>query len=191
MAISLNLIAGPALEPITLSLAKQHCRAADDEDEVINLAIGAAREHAEHILGRALITQTWERVLDAFPGEKGIELFMPPVQSVTSVKYVDLAGVQQTLSSGQYALDKDSEPGWVVPAAGFDWPSTYDTINAVRVRYVAGYDNDGVLVPKAIKHALLLGVSEFYENRSASSVEFCSAGAFVNLLQRYRLNLGL
>lgn len=62
-----KLIAAPGAEPVTLAEAKLHARvetAADDT--LISAMISAAREEAEHILGRALITQTWEMVLPAF-----------------------------------------------------------------------------------------------------------------------------
>ncbi len=192
MSIVLRLITPPAAEPVSLVTAKLHCHAGDDEDAILTLAISMARERAEHILGRSLITQTWERVLDAFPdGDGAIELLNPPVQSITSIKYLEaVAGVETTWDASNYVLDKDSEPGWVLPA-GVDWPATYDTVNAVRVRYVTGYDADGTLCPANIKFAILVGVAEAYLNREEGVANFKPDGAFTNLLQRYKLNLGV
>src|SRR5690348_16556758 len=105
--MSLRLIADPATEPVSLAEAKAHLRVtASDEDALISALIIAAREAAEHELGRALITQTWEKTLDLFPD--AIELTNPPVQSVASVQYLDIDGVEQTLSSVSYTLDNAS-----------------------------------------------------------------------------------
>ena len=59
-----------------------------------------------------------------------------PAASVTSLKYFDADGVQQTLSSGAYALDSadDYGPAYVVPAYASSWPSTRDQVNAVALR---------------------------------------------------------
>lgn len=159
-----RLIIEPAIEPVTLAEAKSHCRVDHvDEDDLIGMYISAAREQCEHILGRSLAQQTWETVLDCFP-QYDIELFNPPIVEITSVKYIDaLLGLESTLNSNQYVLDKDSEPGWLMPAAGITWPATADVANAVRVRYTAGYAS----VPKAIKHWILLAVGEWYKSREA------------------------
>ena len=189
--IPLKTITPPATEPISLVEAKLHCKAGDYEDAIISIFIAAAREHAEFVLGRRLITQTVERVLDSFPAAN-IELPGSPIQSITSVKYLEaLAGVETTLAGSAYVLDKDSEPGWLIPAYGTTWPSTYDAALAVRVRYVAGWAS-AAEVPANIRYALLLGVGEAYLNREESTaVKFDPSGPFCNLLQKHRLNLGL
>ena len=86
---------------------------------------------------------------------------------MTSIKYLDSAGVQQTLAATEYTLDELSEPGWIVPAYNVTWPDTYATINAVEVVYVAGYAN-AAAVPQSIKQWILLHVGHLYENREAT-----------------------
>ena len=191
MIIPLKTITGPATEPISLVDAKAHCHAGDDEDTLIQIYIAAAREHAEFVTGRRFITQTVEKVLDAFPSQN-IELPGSPIQSITSVKYLEaVAGAETTMPGSDYVLDKDSEPGWLIPAYGTSWPATYATALAVRVRYVAGWAS-AAEVPANIRYALLLGVGEAYQNREESSaVNFNPTGPFCNMLQKHRLNLGL
>jgi uncharacterized phiE125 gp8 family phage protein len=75
--MTLKLITDATTEPLTLTQAKRHLKvehSVDDDD--ITDAIVTARKKAEHITGRSLTTQTWERVLDAFP-ESEIELGVP------------------------------------------------------------------------------------------------------------------
>lgn len=168
--MSLTLISGPSAEPITLAEAKLHCRVDADltaDDALITALIVAARERAEHELGRALISQTWERVLDAFPADDDILLGMPPVQSITSVKYIDPTGVEQTVSGSLYVLDKERE-GWAILAAGATWPDTMDTANAVRVRFVAG-ETSAASVPESIKLWIRLHVGEWYASRELAA----------------------
>lgn len=187
--MALKLITDAAAEPITLAEAKAHLRVeVANDDALIGALISAARKLAEHELGRSLITQTWEKSLDAFPAAE-IELPRPPIAAVTSVKYVDTAGTQQTMSNTLYSLDSDSEPGWLLPAYGTDWPDTLDTPNAVRVRYTAGYGADGTTVPTPIKQWMLLQIGAMYENREAvATVANIAAVPFADrLLDPYRV----
>lgn len=184
--MSLILIQAPATEPVTVAEAKLHQRIEHaEEDALIATYIKAARMTCEHILQRALVTQTWERVLDAFPPRE-IELGMPPVQSVVSVKYTDTAGNEQTLSNTLYTLEPVLEPGFVLPAYGTCWPATMDTVNAVRVRFVAGY-GDAPAVPDGIKEWILLHVGHWYCNRAAASDKrYETVALFDGLLDRWR-----
>lgn len=184
-----RLITAPATEPVTLAEAKLQCRIDDaTDDALITSLIIAAREQCEHILQRALITQTWENVLDGFPSDNDIELLNPPIIAITSIKYIDAATANEvTLASNQYSLDKDSEPGWVMPAYGVTWPATLDIANAVRVRYTAGY-GAAADVPAAIKNWILLAVKELYDGCGDGQEygklpnDFCSG-----MLDRYRI----
>jgi uncharacterized phiE125 gp8 family phage protein len=155
-----------ATEPITTAEAKAHLRVIGSvDDTMIDALVKACRLIAENDLRRSLITQTWTKTLDEFPD--AIELAYPPIISVTSVKYYDTAGAQQTLAPALYALDAQSEPGWIVPAYGEAWPDTLATINAVEVIYDTGY-GAAADVPQAIKQWILLQVGHLYENREAT-----------------------
>ena len=188
-----RLITGPASEPVTLAEAKLHLHIDSvDDDTLIGALIKAAREQCEHILGRSLISQTWENVLDQFPGDyDGIELLNPTIISITSIKYIDLAtNVEVTLASNQYVLDKDSEPGWVTLASGITWPETAYVANAVRVRYTAGYGTDATFVPESIKSWIKLAIGVWYKNREAgteNAVTTLPHDFFSGLLDRYRI----
>lgn len=96
-----------------------------------------------------------------------IMLPLPPLQTVDSIKYWDPSGVQQTLDPSAYIVDNVSEPGRVVPAVGTSWPSTQNRVNAVEVRFTAGYGADGSFVPAGIKQWMLMRVTDAFENREA------------------------
>jgi len=184
-----KIIVEPAEEPVTLAEAKVQCSVDGAEfDALLNGIIAAVRQRAEHETGRALVTQTRELVLDAFP--RAFILRGAPVQSLVSVKYLDADGAEQTLDPQDTLLDKDSEPGYLVPAYGKAWPESYPVPNAVRVRYVCGYGG-AASVPSAIKTWMLLAINSLFEQRGAFVTGAITAtlpdrfwGSF---LDRYRL----
>ena len=138
--MALKLITPSTVLPITVADMKTALRIDGTErDAEITWALHGAAAIASHEGGKQIMRQTYELTLDAFPD--AIELTRVPVASITSVTYADSAGVQTVLSSALYALDDADDNGWayVVPAYGESWPATRAEINAVKVRYVAGY----------------------------------------------------
>lgn len=178
--MTLKLITPPAEEPITLAEAKAQCRIDADEtaeDAFLQSLIQSAREIAEHLTGRALVTQTLELVLDAFPA--AFVLRRPPTIAIESVKFLDSTGTQQTINPADTLLDKDSEPGYLVPAYGKTWPDSFPVPNAVRVRYTAGYGG-AAEVPQSIKAWMKLMIGTAYANR-----ETVLAGQITTLGRQY------
>src|SRR5262245_18579900 len=113
--MALKLITPPA-DLISLAEAKAHLRVDhDDDDATITFLISAATQYADARtgwLGRALMSQTWDLVVDAFPtstrccwpvapvtvsSAAAIQIPWPPLETVSSVKYLDADGVQQTM----------------------------------------------------------------------------------------------
>lgn len=161
-----RLVTPPAEEPLSLEEALLYVRQDHTADSAVILRqIKAARERCERVTGRQLVTATWRIILDAFPGGSGSLLLPhPPLVSVASVQYVDLAGETQTLSAAAYSADTGREPGWLLPAYGYSWPATYDQANAVTIDYVAGYGTASQ-VPAEVREALARCVAHTYGNR--------------------------
>lgn len=159
----------PAAEPVTLAQAKQQCRVDyDDEDTFITSLIKSARELAEHRTGRALVTQTIEWVLPCLAGDK-IYFPVAPVQSITSITYLDSSGVEQALPDTVYALDKTGRgKHYLRLKNGQSWPSVLSQFDAVKVTFVAGYGDDAD-VPAAVKQWILLAIGFFYVNRESAT----------------------
>jgi uncharacterized phiE125 gp8 family phage protein len=162
-----TLTTEPASEPVTLAEAKAQCRIeVSDDDALVTALIVAARQTAELVLRRALMTQTWTLTLDTFP--TAIELAHPPLQAVNSIIFLEaVAGAPTILSPASYIVDGASEPGWIQPANGYDWPQVWPEINAITVEFVCGYANASA-VPQAIKQWILLHVAHYYAHREAS-----------------------
>jgi len=154
----------PASAVLTLAQMRLHLRLVGDphpEDALLLSNLAAAAHFAEHYTGRSIGVQTLELALDAFPSG-AIQLKQGPVTSIISIKYIDSAGVEQTLASTFYALDDYGIENWAIPVDG--WRDTGSAANAVKIRYVAGN------VPPAVQAALLLTVGELYENREQAEL---------------------
>ena len=102
---SYSVITAPTTEPITLAEAKLHLRVNNTlEDSLITALITAARQWVENYSMRPLMTQTLQANYDTII-DKEIRLNKFPIQSITSVKYIDLNGTEQTIDSSTYTTD--------------------------------------------------------------------------------------
>lgn len=161
--MSINLVTPASDTPITLAEAKLHLREySSDFDNDVLACLKAAVSWAENFTGRAIMTQTWDLRLDEFPSS-GIVVPKPPLQSA-SVFYVLEDGTEEELSTDLYNVDKYSSPGWIVPVSL--WPATLSTINAVRVRFVAGYASADD-VPLDLIAAIKLVMGTLYANKES------------------------
>lgn len=182
-----TLKTAPTSEPLTVSDVKAHANIdTTDDDALLTTYIIAAREHVEDKINRTLITQTWDYYLDRF--HNVMEMPKAPLQSVSAITYVDTDGATQTLSTSIYTVDSDSDPGRVVLAYNQSWPSVRADINVVKITFISGYGN-AAAVAQAIKHAMLLLVSHWYESReSASQINLTNIPSGVDsLLSPYRI----
>lgn len=175
--MALKLVTAPEAEPLTIADVEAQIQYAlpADQYELVKGYISAVRQKAETVLRRALVTQTWDLVIDAFPVPTSrnqfaaVEIPLPPLQSVDSVQYLDVSGQLVTLADTEYTVDADATPGRILPAYGKAWPFTLDYPGAVRVRFTAGY-GAAADVPQCIRSWMLLNVASLYENRESAVV---------------------
>jgi uncharacterized phiE125 gp8 family phage protein len=182
----------PATEPVTLAEMRQHLGISDatdtSRDAVISARITSARLWAEDYTRKRFITQTVTAYGTDFPftPETGYKVELKgPLQSVTSVKYLDTNGTQQTLSSILYIVDLVN-PG-LVPAYAVSWPVVRAQPNAVEIAYIAGYGN-AAAVPEPIKDAIrfIIGQWEVFQNSIEGVVRpFTIPNAAKQLLDNY------
>ncbi len=140
------------------------------DDPALSSLIEAARKEVEYELKRCLVTQTLDAYFDGFPCDQPMHLKLQPLQSVTSITYIDSNGDEQVLADTQYKVDAKSKPARIAPAYGCTWPSTRDEVNAVKVRFVAGYGAPAA-VPKSIKQWMLLRIGSLWQNRATQIVD--------------------
>jgi uncharacterized phiE125 gp8 family phage protein len=170
--MSLTRTVAPIEHPVSIEEVKDHIRwesAAADEAQIMIYLRSAVEQMdgAAGLLNRALITQTWELTFDWFP-RGAIRIPLPPLQSITSVQYIDTAGATQTLAASKYKvlnLNSPTRAGQIETAFGETWPSTRDEGEAVTVTFVAGYGLRNA-VPEHIRHLLLFTIQDAYDGRA-------------------------
>jgi len=160
----------PTEEPLTINDIRDFLRIDNtDSDMLLEAMITAARNWAEQVTGRALITQTWTYYLDDWPDEDYVKLpYAGPLQSpITSLVYTDYANTATTWTATNYIADIKSTPGRLVLAYDIAWPTvTLYPVNPICITYVCGYgtpDN----VPEPIKIAMKIAISDMFENRES------------------------
>jgi uncharacterized phiE125 gp8 family phage protein len=184
--MAVKVITPPTLTSVVATVdLRTHLRLASDgsEDGLATAYLAAAHAVAEHYTGRPIGAQTLELPLDCFPGyypDNEIAL-SPAVTSISSIKYMDTAGVEQTIASTDYALNDYDLICTVVPDEDYDWPDTQEVQNAIKVRFVAGD------TPAAVKSALLLMVAWLNENRgsemASDDIQPAAAKALLNTVK--------
>lgn len=208
---SLRVMVAPTAEPISLDVARQHCRIDNnDDDNLLEMYLTAARVMAENYLGRVLMTQTLVSTLQRHPDPRPysgdgswltygllfptpqrrrhtIELARAPVQSVSSVILRDDIGADTTIDPSAYLVDLNLEPArlrldWAAITAlpNITWPLVH-----LQITFIAGYASIAA-IPQPIINSILLTTAALYERRGdEAETEFPKAAH--SLLDPYRI----
>lgn len=187
----------PSKRAVTLPEALAQVRESDGDggsgDTLLESYIATAHDACEQRTERALITSTWQLTMDGFPSVcfgnplAAISILRCPVQSVTSIKYDDADGMEQTMAQTAYRVNVNAEPATITPVRS--WPATLaGHTGTVRVTFTAGYGDNPADVPMPLRQWILLSVGDLYERRNASGETPVTEHGFVdNLLQPYRI----
>ena len=167
--MSLVQTVAPSVEPVTTTDQKNWMRVdGSTEDTLIGNLSAASRAWFEMSTGRQCITATWVYKLSTFPvGD--LVLPVSPLQSVTSITYVDTDGATQTWSNSEYTVDTASDIGRVRPNYDIDYPSVRGYIGDVTVTFVAGYGDASSDVPDGALTAIKVLASNWFENRESNA----------------------
>lgn len=195
----LTLTSESTTEPVSVAelrtFLKMESTDSTAEDVLLGSYITAARQIAENITKRSLVTASRSLIIDNFPNSTAvIELPRPPLSTVSTnitITYVkdNTAGDTTTVASTLYTIDPDSEPGRIYPSYGNEWPddSVRDQRNAVRINFITGY----TAVPEIIKQYIKLRAAGMYEFRepiiSGISIENLRRDYIDGLLDQYRV----
>lgn len=183
----LSAVTPPSELPLTRDEVKERLDIdhGDDDIKIDGLIAVAVQfmDGRDGALNRCLITQTWDEKFERFEACKPFKLALSPVQSVTSVKYFDPDGVEQTVSSADYEVEDDGDLWFLRAFAG--WPNvdrrrTYP----ITVRYVVGFGDAGD-VPQLLKEALMVHVGALYESRGVTPLALASLG-YTDLIAGHR-----
>jgi uncharacterized phiE125 gp8 family phage protein len=159
----------------TIADAKAHLRVdQNNEDGPIGDMLAAAIDEAARYTSRAINQQTYRQQWYRWPDQpcELLELQVAPVKSVTSIKYLDASGDEQTLAGSNYTWHRTDRGATIDFIASITFPTLHETEKpAVFVDFVAGYEvgasDAELLPPPAIKQAVMMTVGHFYANREA------------------------
>lgn len=196
-------IGSVATEPVSLATARLHLRLdtlgsppSHPDDALVESLITVAREAVENFTELTVANNDFQMKLDVFPTAE-INLGTWPVNSIASITYVDTNGATQTISSSDYVLDTFRKPAQVNLAFGKTWPAVRNQPNAVTVTFDAGFTGGTSptpnIVPKALIQAMLLTITDLYENRGAigSKQNYEIPIMAQYLMIPYRINMGV
>jgi uncharacterized phiE125 gp8 family phage protein len=168
--MSLMMTAAPAVEPVTLAEAKAHCRAdSTAEDPFISSLIVTSRLQIEAAMGLALITQSWRLTLDGWPPGGALQLPMRPVQSIESFDVTSPTGVTTAVPEAHWHLDSYDLPPRIV-LTHLASPIPGGVPEGIGIDFTAGFGTQPASVPQPIRHALLLLVAHWFENREPAAI---------------------
>lgn len=172
-------------DPVDLATVSAYLRADLDipsEAEHLQLLIAQAANEVERITGRVLLSSTfrqsqsdWSEFPDNYLHNRNslrsraLELPRSPLLTVTSVKYYDEDGEQQTVSSDNYLVCTDLEPGQIYFKTDFDLPVLQTRPDAVQVVFTAGHATTIGNIPPRLKMAMLLLCREYYAGGSPNA----------------------
>lgn len=195
-------IGSVSTEPVSLDTARLHLRLDTEgsppthpDDALVEALITVAREAVENFTEQTLAVNDFQLKLDFFKYLE-IDLGTYPVNSITSISYIDTDGATVTMPSTDYVLDTFSKPSQIVLAFDKTWPAVRNQPNAVTVTFEAGYTGNTSPVsnelPNSLKQAMLLTITDLYENRGAiASKQNYEIPLMVQyLMAAYRINMG-
>jgi uncharacterized phiE125 gp8 family phage protein len=157
------LLTAPAVEPVSLDEARAFLRVeTHDDDEVIAALIASSRIHVETETRRALITQSWRIVLDAWPADARIGVLPAPLQALSAARIYDFDNHAQEIDVAALVVDRGASAlivaPWALPAPG-------RIAAGIELDVTAGYGDDTTDVPEALRQAMRLLLGHWYDNR--------------------------
>ena len=180
--MALICLTAPVVEPVDLKQAKLFLRVEHDVDDgLIEGMIKSARQAIEAFTARSLLRQEWRFTLNAGyaaaqsdqhylscgynSGGKGIELPRSPfLELLCEPKIIDDYGTRPIRN---YRLD----PAGRLANMHFG-PEVAQVLSgksSLQIDFAAGYGTRPSEVPDPIKHALLMIVTQLYDNRSGAN----------------------
>lgn len=146
-------LAGAALDDLKAWLAITTAR----EDAALTGLLGAALEMCEAFTGTMPLAAECEEVLAA--SNRWQRLRTQPVQAITQVEALNMAGARSLLDAGDYAIELDGDGGACLRLTnGF-------AVGRIAVRFAAGIAGEWQALPEGVRHGALRLAAHHYRER--------------------------
>lgn len=176
--------------PVSVKTALRHCRALQDEVDLVNLYVKAATQAVEEYTGRCLITQTFLLQMERWPTfeptvgfglgmgiqsawkQQTYKRFIPlgrsPLIAISSVKYWPIdGGAQITWDPSNYSADVGSLPGRLFVGSDIETPQVATRFDAIEITFTAGMGTTEGAMSPMLQAAVLQLARHLYDNPSA------------------------
>ena len=185
--MTLVLVSGPSIEPLTLAEAKNWVKVTDGADDaLLQSLIVSARLAVEAATNRLLITQQWRLTLDAWPLKGALPLPITPVRSISRVRVLDGGGVARDLSLSLFTLDASLDRARIVLGSPLVAPGVAS--GGVSMDLVAGYGDAASAIPEPLRLAMRHIIAFWYANRGDGDAGAAGLPASVTaMLAPYRI----
>jgi uncharacterized phiE125 gp8 family phage protein len=169
-----QLLTPPAFEPVTLIEAKDYLKIDhDDEDELIESLIRAARHLIEAASGQMLIHQTWRLTFSAWPVMGRLRLPLEPLDAIIAARVFDAAGVAQAINLAALTIDEVARPPAILTVGPVPQPGRM--VNGIEIDVRVGHGPSAADVPAPLRLAVLRLMAHWFENRGDATGERVSA----------------
>jgi uncharacterized phiE125 gp8 family phage protein len=159
------LLSGPAVEPVELDDAKAFLKVETaDDDDVIAALIAGARVHVEAQTRRALITQSWRLIRDAWPADGRIAIVPVPLVTLDAARVYRLDGTTQAIDPSSFIVDGAAAPALLAFGPGAP-PAPGRVAAGIELDVTLGYGEEPDDVPADLRQAIRILVAHWYENR--------------------------
>ncbi len=205
-------VVGPSVEVVLLEDLRKHTRVIHkNDDEYLLKLIVEAREEIEDISGLALISQTWQMMLDRWPNQRDqwwdgtrqiavteldggfpsvIEVLRYPLISVDTINvYDEDSNATAVTITSVFDVDLLSRPGRLSLQRGATWPIATRSINSIEINYTAGYGAAASAVPTPLARAVRNMAGYMYDHRGSGctpAAAYKESGA-VATVKRYQV----
>ncbi len=151
---------------VTLAEAKAQARVdgSDFDDQLTFMCSAASRvvDGPFSMTGKCFAAQAWNYTVSAFAPSIGIPV--PGATTVAAITYFDAANSSQSMTVADYYRVSSSDRGLLLES-DIGLPQTYSRADAVTIRV-----SNTTSVPDDIKHAALLLVGAWFDDRSVGAV---------------------
>lgn len=136
--MKLVVVTPPTQTALTLNEAKSYLRLTHDlDDAALADFLPLVDRVCEQYQGRALLAQTVEQYLDAWPTDDVVRLY-GPVRELTSIEVLDDDSEWQEVPAEDYDADLIARQPTVRPLGS--WPTPADRVNAIKITLDVGYE---------------------------------------------------